>query len=178
MVHQLLVKVAGWQQIDIPVSVDKIGIFFREIWPSFSAEHDFLPQLPTDRSPTRLVFAIALSDTQKVVNIRSALVLHNTMELDLNLRLENPDSEPFPPSSTPESPHSNSMESVTLPPLAAQGYAAVPLHLIGWNIRVKPRGWRVQFCNKNLVWKQVWGKNATSHLRACEAIGGDETPFR
>ena len=31
VVHQLLVKVAGWKKIDIPVSVDKIGIFFREV---------------------------------------------------------------------------------------------------------------------------------------------------
>ena len=29
--HQLLVRVAGWSQIDIPVSVDKIGVFFREV---------------------------------------------------------------------------------------------------------------------------------------------------
>ena len=31
VVHQLLVMVAGWDMIDIPVSVDKIGIFFREV---------------------------------------------------------------------------------------------------------------------------------------------------
>ena len=31
IVHQLLVRVAGWGQIDIPVSVDKIGVFFREV---------------------------------------------------------------------------------------------------------------------------------------------------
>ena len=31
IVHQLLVRVEGWSQIDIPVSVDKIGVFFREV---------------------------------------------------------------------------------------------------------------------------------------------------
>ena len=31
VVHQLLVKVDGWHVIGIPVSVDKIGIFFREV---------------------------------------------------------------------------------------------------------------------------------------------------
>ena len=29
--HQLLVRVTGWSQIDLPVSVDKIGVFFREV---------------------------------------------------------------------------------------------------------------------------------------------------
>lgn len=86
MVHQLLVKVAGWQRIAIPVSVDKIGVFFREVWPSSDSELDLLPELPRDRGSTRLVFAISLSDTQKVVNVRSALVLHNTMELPLQVR--------------------------------------------------------------------------------------------
>ena len=31
VVHQLLVEVAGWSRIDIPVSVDKTGVFFREV---------------------------------------------------------------------------------------------------------------------------------------------------
>ena len=87
VVHQLLVKVAGWQRIAIPISVDKIGVFFREVLPSSDSELDLLPELPRDRGGTRLVFAISLSDTQKVVNIRSALVLHNTMEIPLQVRL-------------------------------------------------------------------------------------------
>jgi hypothetical protein len=87
VVHQLLVKVAGWQRIAIPISVDKIGVFFREVWPSSDSELDRLPELPRERGSTRLVFAISLSDTQKVVNVRSALVLHNTMELPLQVHV-------------------------------------------------------------------------------------------
>ena len=87
VVHQLLVKVAGWQRIVIPVSVDKIGVVFREVWPSTECEMDLLPELPRDRGSVRLVFAISLSDTQKVVNVRSALVLHNTLELPLQVRV-------------------------------------------------------------------------------------------
>jgi len=34
------------------------------------------------------VFTISLSDTQKVVNIWSALVLHNKMEIPLEIRPE------------------------------------------------------------------------------------------
>ena len=180
MVHQLLVKVAGWQGIDIPVSVDKIGVFFREVSPSFHTEHDSLPQLPPDRTSKWLVFAISLSDTQKVVNIRSSLVLHNTMELPLDIKLENPDTDQSLPPTTTSSPSSpRNGESIILPPLAAKGYAAVPLHLTAWHIRVKPQGWGTQYCGKQLVWRQATGKTATSHVRACEAIGErDEAPFR
>ncbi|CAI8000256.1 Vacuolar protein sorting-associated protein 13D [Geodia barretti] len=83
IVHQLLVRVEGWSQIDIPVSVDKIGVFFREVRPSH--ETKFSPH-----PPRWLVFAISLSDTCKIINVRSSLVLHNTTELTLDVRLERP----------------------------------------------------------------------------------------
>ena len=31
VVHQLVVEVAGWARVGIPVSVDKTGVFFREL---------------------------------------------------------------------------------------------------------------------------------------------------
>lgn len=36
----------------------------------------------------RLVFAISLNDAQKVINVRSPLVLHNLTELPLEVRLQ------------------------------------------------------------------------------------------
>lgn len=174
LVHQLLVKVAGWQSIDIPVSVDKIGVFFREVSPSSDSDHDNLLELPTNRGTVRLVFAISLSDTQKVVNVRSPLVLHNRMEIPLEVKLGNPEIDQDEQSSLLVT-----NGSIYLPPLSARGYAAIPLHLTSWNIRVRPQGWGVQFCSKHLAWKHVIGKAPTSHTRACEAIGeGEEPPFR
>ena len=192
MIHQLLVKVAGWQRISIPVSVDKIGVFFREVWPSSDCELDTLPELPADRRNVRLVFAISLSDTQKVVNVRSSLVLHNTMEIPLQVRLERAttmdkitsvDVATVKKNSGGEGRCSSSggefCRSVNLPSLSPRGYAAVPLHLMEWNIRVRPQDWGLQYCSKNLTWKHVVGKSSTSHTRACEAIGeGVEPPFR
>ena len=46
--------------------------------------------LPQDRGPVRLVFAVSLKGTQKVVNIRSGLVLHNTLQLPLEVKLDPP----------------------------------------------------------------------------------------
>lgn len=173
IVHQLVVKVAGWQSIDIPISVDKIGVFFREVQPSFDSDHDDLVELPKTRGPVRVVFAISLSDTQKVVNIRSALVLHNTMELPLEVRLGNEEEGR-------ERGVGVAGQTVDLPVLSARGYAAVPLHRTSWNIRVRPQRWGVQFCSKHLAWKHVtWKAPPTSHTRACEAIGeGEDPPFR
>lgn len=167
VVHQLLVKVAGWQSIDIPVSVDKIGVFFREVWPSTDTDLDLIAELPVNRGPVRIVFAISLSDVQKVVNIRSALVLSNTMEIPLEVKLE------------PNMEQSNSKEfhskfdahSVSLPLLCAKGYLSVPIHLTSWNIFVRPQHWGVQYCSKHLAWRHVMGTTPTSHTRSCDAIG-------
>ena len=174
IVHQLLVKITGWQPIDIPVSVDKIGVFFREVWPSSDEDIDSIPHLSKNRSPVRLVFAISLSDTQKVVNIRSALVLHNTMEIPLEVKLERPDADPHK-DSTSLSP-SGDNGSVNLPPLSPHGYLAVPLHLLSWSIRVRPQGWGLQYCSKHLAWKHVASKLPTSHMRGCDPIGEEEDP--
>ena len=185
MIHQLLVKVAGWHRIAIPVSVDKIGVFFREVWPSRDSELDSHPELPSDRSNVRLVFAISLSDTQKVVNVRSALVLHNTMEIPLQVRLERANTDLITSvdaatmKTDAERRSSELCRSINLPSLSPRGYAAVPLHLTNWHIRVRPQDWGLQYCSKHLVWKHVVGKSPTSHTRACEVIGeGVEPPFR
>ncbi len=163
--HQLLVKVAGWLPITIPISVDKIGVFFREIWPASDSDFDSSPKLPPQRDPVRLVFAISLSDTQKVVNVRSALVIVNTMELPLDVKLDSNKDD--------QSTHSN--QTTPLPMLPAKGYTAVPLHLTSQSIRVRPHGLAVEHCSRHLAWRHALGKQPTSHTRECKGLGA---PFR
>ena len=62
----------------MPISVDKIGIFVRDLHPSVGSSH----------GPVRLVFAISLSDTRKIVNVRSGLVIHNTLELPMEIKMD------------------------------------------------------------------------------------------
>lgn len=38
----------------------------------------------------KLFFAISLSGTQKIINVRSGLVIHNTLELPVEVKLESP----------------------------------------------------------------------------------------
>lgn len=161
VVHQLQVKVAGWSSIRIPISVDKIGVFFREIWPEndLSLDSTQLPLPP--KEPVKLVFAISLSDTQKVVNVRSALVLVNTMGLPLEVRVEQTKKQ--------------TIQTTPLPLLPANGYAAIPLHLTSHDIRVRPYKKGVEFCSRHLAWKHAQGQQPTSHTRECE---GCESVFR
>lgn len=180
MIHQLLVKVAGWQCIEIPISVDKIGVFFREVWPSSDTDLDLVPQLPIRRESVRLVFAISLNDIQKVVNVRSALVLRNTMEIPIEIKLE-PNSDQKHLSDSRYVQGKKKLGSkfgsryMTLPILAAKGHLSVPLQLMSWDIYARPQHWGVQYCNKHLPWKHVVrGTPPTSHMRSCDAIGGGE----
>ncbi len=165
VVHQLMVKVAGWLPITIPISVDKIGVFFREIWPTNDSDLDSAPELPPNRDPVRLVFAISLSDTQKVVNVRSALVIVNKMELPLDVRLD----------SNKDDQSKDSNQTTLLPTLPVKGYTAVPLHLTSQSIRVRPHGWAVEHCNRQLAWRHALGKQPTSHTRECVGPGA---PFK
>ena len=177
MVHQLLVRVAGWQCIDTPVSVDKIGVFFREVQPSDDTDIDLFSQFPTRRERVRLVFAISLNEVQKVVNVRSALVLRNTMEIPLEIKLEPIlDHNGSPASVRHFSSESRFISSyVSLPVLAPKDHLSVPLHMMSWDIYLRPQHWGVQYCSKHLAWKHVVKDSApTSHMRSCDAIGGDD----
>ena len=75
------VHIEGWEEISVPISVDKIGIFFRDIYQS------------DGRGQVKLFFAISLSGTQKIINVRSGLVIHNTLELPVEVKLEPPSTE-------------------------------------------------------------------------------------
>ena len=75
--HQIIVRVEGWEEVS-PVSIDKVGTFFRN-----AAGQQSLP-------PVRVVFDVSIKDTAlKLVTVRSALLVENKLEFDVQLRLEN-----------------------------------------------------------------------------------------
>ena len=80
--HQLRVLVGGYEEINIPISVDKIGLFFRDVLP-----------VSGRGQKSRLYFAVSLRETRKCINIRSGLVIHNTLELPMEIKLDPPDNE-------------------------------------------------------------------------------------
>ena len=78
-VHQLIVQVDGWQQVS-PVSVDRVGTYFRNALPSHGS----------GMPPARVVVEVKLEGSaRKLVTIRSALVVRNTLPYDIQLKLVN-----------------------------------------------------------------------------------------
>ena len=108
-IHQVVVKVHGWREVT-PVSVDKVGTFFRaaasipHISDDLAGRDD--PAFPMMTStggssvtgsasareppPARLVFDVSLEGSaRKLVTVRSALQVTNLLPQAVDLRLEN-----------------------------------------------------------------------------------------
>ena len=82
--HQIIVRVEGWEEVSPPVSIDKVGTFFRNA----NTAGGSLP-------PVRVVFDVSIKDTAlKLVTVRSALLVENKLEFDVQLRLENTTLQP------------------------------------------------------------------------------------
>uniref|UniRef100_A0A671WLN2 Vacuolar protein sorting 13 homolog D n=1 Tax=Sparus aurata TaxID=8175 RepID=A0A671WLN2_SPAAU len=154
--HQLLVRVCGWEQIK-PVSVDKVGVFFRyaaadrtnssntvstsknyenktNFYDPDSKEFSALP-------PVRVVFSITMEGSaRKVITVRSALMVKNRLDVPMEVRLDSP--------SAPDKP-------VVLPPILPGQALAVPLHLTSWRLQARPKGLGMFFCKAPIHWTSV-----------------------
>ncbi|XP_056409162.1 intermembrane lipid transfer protein VPS13D-like, partial [Hyla sarda] len=101
-IHQLQVRVSGWEQVS-PVSVDKVGIFFRYAAPDKNSSSSSVGS-PISRTniihpqvyfsalpPVRVVFAVTMEGSaRKVVTVRSSLIVKNMLEIPMELRLDSP----------------------------------------------------------------------------------------
>ncbi|XP_066547335.1 intermembrane lipid transfer protein VPS13D isoform X1 [Amia ocellicauda] len=150
--HQLLVRVGGWEQVK-PVSVDKVGVFFRYAAPdrnnpsstvgspisrtNIIHPHVYFSALP----PVRVVFSITMEGSaHKVITVRSALMVKNRLEVPMEVRLDSP--------SAPDKP-------VLLPPILPGDSVAVPLHLTSWRLQARPKGLGLFFCKSPIHWTSV-----------------------
>ncbi|KAL0274818.1 UNVERIFIED_CONTAM: hypothetical protein PYX00_002852 [Menopon gallinae] len=143
-VHQIAVKVEMWAPTS-PVSVDKVGVYFRQT----SATPEGNITLP----PARLVFEITLEGSaRKLVTVRSALVIKNSLPETIEAKLENPVSYPdvwnptmclqIPPNSTLPVPLSHVLAQIWIRPLETDNlnrYNAFSTSHIEWN-RIRTPG--------------------------------------
>uniref|UniRef100_A0A2C9LEM5 UBA domain-containing protein n=1 Tax=Biomphalaria glabrata TaxID=6526 RepID=A0A2C9LEM5_BIOGL len=153
--NQLVVTVEGWMRLS-PVSVDKVGIYFRHADPELQA--------PPNISPARVVFDVQQEGSaRKLIIVRSALVVHNKLDSPIELKME----------STDESGHYCSMtvpENTALP---------IPLYCINMRIRARPTDWSVHFCKKPLDWQHVKvAGDKPDGIRTCEAFGQKNGEYR
>ncbi|XP_028308916.1 vacuolar protein sorting-associated protein 13D isoform X3 [Gouania willdenowi] len=169
--HQLLVRVSGWEQVK-PVSVDKVGIFFRYAAPDKNTTsntvgspisrtniihpHVYFSALP----PVRVVFSITMEGSaRKVVTVRSALLVKNRLDVPMEVRFDSP--------SAPDKP-------VVLPRILPGQALAVPLHLTSWRLQARPKGLGMFFCKVPIHWTTVErpGEISTSK-RECQSADFD-----
>ncbi|CAG9856524.1 unnamed protein product [Phyllotreta striolata] len=80
--HQLKVKIDGWNCSE-PVTVDKVGVYFRDTCAEFKTRTSTLPH-------ARIVFDVTLEGSaRKLITIRSALLLVNNLPRAIDVKLEN-----------------------------------------------------------------------------------------
>ncbi|KYO48964.1 vacuolar protein sorting-associated protein 13D isoform D [Alligator mississippiensis] len=174
-IHQLQVRVSGWEQVN-PVSVDKVGIFFRYAAPDKNTSsstvgspisrtniihpHVYFSSLP----PVRVVFEVTMEGSaRKVITVRSALIVKNRLETPMELRLDSP--------SAPDKP-------VVLPSVMPGDSLAIPLHLTSWRLQARPKGMGVFFCKTPIHWTNVQkAAEVCSSKRECHSMENENSRF-
>lgn len=174
-IHQLQVRVSGWEQVS-PVSVDKVGTFFRYAAPDKNSSCSTIGS-PSSRTniihpqvyfsslpPVRVVFAVTMEGSaRKVITVRSALIVKNSLETPMELRLDSP--------SAPDKP-------VVLPAIMPGHSFAVPLHLTSWRLQARPKGLGVFFCKAPIHWTNVVKTaEVSSSKRECHSMDTEKSRF-
>ncbi len=143
--HRILVQVDGWQQVQYPIAVDRVGTFVYQMNPG-------LVELPR----TRLVVDITVVGGRKVVSLRSGLILQNRLTVPLEFRLE-------------------TAEGVTLvlPHVLPGDDIAVPLDKTSCLVRMRPLSWGCQWSVTGIAWERLGLKNnqRVGMALECRAIG-------
>ncbi|KAK8735874.1 hypothetical protein OTU49_017439, partial [Cherax quadricarinatus] len=161
--HQLLVKVDGWQPVG-PITVDKVGVFFRLASSQPSAATALSYELPS----ARVIVAVTLDGSaRKLVTVRSALLLTNLLNCPVDIQLDN----------SALSFGDNRILQVT-----PKTTIPVPLVYTWARLFVRPNrplkgGWL--YCQEPLHWLTLLrpGQEAAD-LRKCPAINTHASPFR
>lgn len=79
--HQIAVRVEGWAPVG-PISIDKVGSFFRHAGPEFDEPYSTSPR-------ARIVFHVSLEGSaQKLVTVRSALKFVNKLDHPVLMKME------------------------------------------------------------------------------------------
>lgn len=151
--------------------------------------------------PVRVVFAVTMEGSaRKVVTVRSALMVKNCLDVQMEVRLDSPSA---PDSKSPSlSPTSSiihpegslagvsfsvalrdcnepSTEPVVLPPILPGQSLAVPLHLTSWRLQARPKGMGLFFCKAPIHWTNVERSGeVNSSKRECQSTDFDDSPKR
>jgi len=141
-IHQVVVQVDGWASLS-PVSVDRVGTFFRQARPQKVDSTSAV----SDLQSARVVFDVSLlGRARKVVTLRSALMIKNKMDLPLEIKLQGLTS---------------SHGTQSLPVLTPDSSVAIPLQCTSWQLYLRPYGMEVGFCSEPIEWRSVLRSHTT-----------------
>ncbi|CAL4085466.1 unnamed protein product, partial [Meganyctiphanes norvegica] len=173
-VHQLLVRVEGWAPVG-PVTVDKVGVFFRLAPP----QTENLSVLYSDLPSARVVMEVTLEGSaRKLITVRSALLLTNKLSCPVDIKLDNITMR-----------HGETK----IIQVSALSSIAVPLIYAWSRLYVRPinpcgsgstgggggGGGGFLFCQEPLHWfTLVEPHQETANLRLCPAINTHLEPYR
>ena len=130
--HQISVVVEGWQEVS-PVTIDKVGTFFRPALPlctnwSLNERENKRENNPATLPPMRVVFEVTIKGSAlKLVTVRSALMVENKLSQSVELRLENKIQS--------LSPEAKKFRQIKILP---QQRIPVPLHYIWADFTARP----------------------------------------
>ncbi|KAL7019068.1 hypothetical protein ACKWTF_011000 [Chironomus riparius] len=81
ILHQISVRVEGWAEVG-PISVDKVGTFFRHAGPEIVDTYSTAPR-------SRIVFAVSLEGSaRKLITVRSALKFINKLDHPILMKMD------------------------------------------------------------------------------------------
>ncbi|ELT97897.1 hypothetical protein CAPTEDRAFT_149660 [Capitella teleta] len=166
-VHKLVVRVDGWKEVSA-ISVDKVGVFFREAKADIDIHAPIVSTLNalgfSDIPPARIVFDISrVGSARKMITVRSALTLNNQLSEDVQVQLENC------------LPHING-ETVQV---KANCMKALPLAYVHARIKLRPVGWSLDWCNKPIHWTHIKKPGEfNDSTRTCDTIGSERDTYR
>lgn len=135
--HQIIVKVDGWLPV-APVSVDRVGTYFRHANPQKSHSASVYCEKPS----ARIVFVVALEGSaRKIITVESALMIENKLEDAIELKLENSGMQ-------------YGVRSLSLY-LVPHETMSVPLQFVHAQIWARPVEKLVAFCNHSITWQHA-----------------------
>ncbi|XP_076466689.1 LOW QUALITY PROTEIN: intermembrane lipid transfer protein VPS13D-like [Babylonia areolata] len=149
-INQLVVMVDGWQKLS-PVSVDKVGVYFRH------AAVDSR-KLAHNRLSARVVLDVQQEGSaRKLIVVRSALVLVNKLDSPVELKMENTDER-------------GKHVTISLP---IGQPTPIPLSCVNSRLLARPSDWQVHYCNRPLQWQHVMRPGEYSDgIRSCNSLEG------
>lgn len=151
--HQIIVKVDGWLPV-APVSVDRVGTYFRHASPQKSHSASIYCEKPN----ARIVFVVALQGSaRKIITVESALLFENKLEDTIELKLENSGMQ-------------YGVKSLSLY-LVPHETISIPLQFVHAQVWARPVDRLFAFCNHSITWQHVTkAEDVKGIIKKCASI--------